>query len=41
MAQSADATQLRILTRTWNPSQTLGAPDNRDLGVMVDRIEVR
>lgn len=41
MSQDEDAAQLRILSRTWNPAKVLGSPDTRDLGVMVDRIEIR
>jgi hypothetical protein len=33
--------RLAIQTRTWNPSKVLGAPDDRDLGVMVDSVAVR
>lgn len=37
-----DPAQLRLVTRTtWNPRALLGGPDSRDLGVMVDRVEVR
>jgi hypothetical protein len=41
IAGSDDAAQLRLLTRTWNPARVLGVSDNRDLGVMIDRIEIR
>jgi hypothetical protein len=41
MARKEDPGRLRILTNTWNPQEALGVPDNRDLGVMVDRVEVR
>ncbi len=38
----ADRTaRLTIRATTWNPRQVLGVPDDRDLGVMVDRLEVR
>jgi hypothetical protein len=30
-----------LRSTTWNPRRLLGVPDDRDLGVMVDRIEVR
>ena len=33
--------RLQIVTPTWNPRVHLGVPDDRDLGVMVDRVEVR
>jgi hypothetical protein len=36
-----DTTTVRIVTDTWNPRETMGAADDRDLGVMVDRVEVR
>ncbi len=39
MARSENAAQLRLDTRTWNPFDLLGAPDNRDLGVLVDRVQ--
>jgi hypothetical protein len=39
---AADRTvQLKMVTSTWNPLRILGVPDDRDLGVMVDRLEVR
>ena len=40
MAASRDAARLRLETTTWNPARSLGTTDDRDLGVMVDRIEV-
>jgi hypothetical protein len=36
-----DTTTVRLVTQTWNPRETMGASDDRDLGVMVDRVEVR
>ena len=33
--------RVTLRTRTWNPLKTLGTPDGRDLGVMVDRVAVR
>jgi len=33
--------QLRLVSTTWNPRALLGGNDDRDLGVMVDRVEVR
>jgi dolichyl-phosphate-mannose-protein mannosyltransferase len=40
-AQMNDPSQLRLLARTtWNPKALLGQSDDRDLGVMVDRVEV-
>jgi hypothetical protein len=35
-----DAAQLRIVSRTWNPSRLIGVNDDRDLGVMVDRVAI-
>lgn len=33
--------RVRLTTSTWNPQRLLGVPDNRELGVVVDRVEVR
>jgi hypothetical protein len=41
IAESDDAAQLRLVTRVWKPSAVLGGSDSRELGVMVDRIEIR
>ena len=41
MAERRETTSLTLLTNTWNPSRVLSAPDNRDLGVMVDRVEIQ
>lgn len=38
---AADAAALRIETNPWVPRDSLGTPDDRDLGVMLDRIEIR
>lgn len=35
-----DPVRLRIRVPTWKPSEVLGAPDTRDLGVMVTRVQV-
>jgi hypothetical protein len=41
-AASRDApAQLILRTPTWRPSDVLGGSDNRRLGVMVDRVQVR
>ena len=40
-ASSGDPVQLKIVTPVWNPSRALGTDDDRDLGVMVDRVAVR
>lgn len=39
-SQSAPA-RLKITTNVWNPRAALGTPDDRDLGVMVERVDVR
>jgi hypothetical protein len=39
VAQSDGAAQLRLHTKTWNPRDLVGAPDGRDLGVLVDRVQ--
>jgi hypothetical protein len=40
-ASGIDAATIRLTSTTWNPRALLGADDDRDLGVMVDRVEVR
>ena len=41
-AAQADApARLTLRTTTWRPSDVLGGSDNRRLGVMVDRVQVR
>jgi hypothetical protein len=41
-AAAADSgARLRIVTPPWNPSRLLGSADDRELGVMVDRVQVR
>jgi hypothetical protein len=40
-AASDTPPRLMIRTLTWNPQQVLGVADGRDLGVMVDRVQVR
>jgi hypothetical protein len=32
---------MRLEGNVWNPRVALGANDDRDVGVMVDRVEVR
>lgn len=39
--ESPRAPRLEIATSTWNPARQLAAKDDRDLGVMVDRLSVR
>lgn len=38
---SGEPVRITLRTRTWNPLKTLGTSDDRDLGVMVDRVAVR
>lgn len=40
-AASGEPVKLTLRTETWNPLRVIGAPDDRDLGVMVDRVAVR
>jgi hypothetical protein len=40
-ASSPDAMTVRLRTATWRPRAVLGGADDRELGVMVDRVEVR
>jgi hypothetical protein len=40
-AASGDPVRLKLTTTVWVPQQVLGTSDDRDLGVMVDRVAVR
>jgi hypothetical protein len=40
-AAAKDVVELRLVSPTWKPRLVLGTPDDRDLGVMVDRVAVR
>jgi hypothetical protein len=40
-ASSGEPLRLLLQTTVWNPHRTLGSADDRDLGVMVDRVSVR
>jgi hypothetical protein len=40
-AASEEPARLRLVTEVWSPRQALGTPDDRALGVMVDRVQVR
>jgi hypothetical protein len=40
-AGAGDPVELRLLTTTWNPREVLGTDDDRELGVMLDRVAVR
>jgi hypothetical protein len=36
-----DPVELKLVTTVWNPHDVIGSPDDRDLGVMVDRVAVQ
>lgn len=36
-----DPVELKLVTVVWNPHAVIGSPDDRDLGVMVDRVAVQ
>jgi hypothetical protein len=38
---SGKPVRIKLVTNVWRPKQVLGVPDDRDLGVMVDRVDVR
>jgi hypothetical protein len=40
-AAAGDPIELKLVTRTWQPRAALGTPDDRDLGVMLDRVAVK
>jgi len=40
-AAAGEPVRVTLRTETWNPSRVLGTPDDRELGVMVDRVAVR
>ena len=40
-ARATDPVELRLVSTVWNPSEVIGAPDDRELGVMVDRVTLR
>jgi hypothetical protein len=40
-AATGEPVRITLRTATWNPREILGTPDDRDLGVMVDRVAVR
>jgi hypothetical protein len=40
-AAGGDPVELRLVTATWNPHNVLGTSDERNVGVMVDRVAVR
>jgi hypothetical protein len=40
-AMAADGRQLQLVSTVWKPSEFSASTDTRDLGVMVDRVEIR
>jgi hypothetical protein len=40
-AATGEPVRVMLRTATWNPLLVLGTPDDRDLGVMLDRVAVR
>jgi hypothetical protein len=40
-AATGEPVRMTVTTTTWNPLALLGSPDDRDLGVMLDRVAVR
>jgi len=40
-AASGTPVRVKLVTNVWRPKDVLGVPDDRDLGVMVDRVDVR
>lgn len=40
-AAASDPVELKLVTVAWNPARVLGSPDDRDLGVMLDRVTLR
>jgi hypothetical protein len=40
-AANGEPVRIGIRVPTWNPARLLGTPDDRDLGVMIDRVTVR
>jgi hypothetical protein len=41
LAATGEPVRITLQVPTWNPRALLGTPDDRDLGVMVDRVAVR
>ena len=41
LAARNSTVRLRLTTHVWRPQDVLGTPDDRELGVMVDRVAVR
>lgn len=40
-ASASDPVELRLVTAQWNPARVLGSSDDRDLGVMLDRVTIK
>jgi Dolichyl-phosphate-mannose-protein mannosyltransferase len=40
-ARADQPARLRLVTPVWNPHEVIGSADDRELGVMVDRVQVR
>jgi hypothetical protein len=40
-AATGEPVRVMLRTTTWNPQLVLGTPDDRDLGVMLDRVAVK
>lgn len=41
LADSGEPVRVRLRVSTWNPAEAFGAPDTRDLGVMVTRVTLQ
>ncbi len=40
-AAATDPVELRLMTTQWNPARVLGTGDDRELGVMLDRVTIK
>ena len=40
-AAADEPVRIRLVTPVWNPRQVLGSPDDRELGIMLDQVQVR
>ncbi len=40
-AEPGGPVQLKLTTAVWNPARLLGTGDDRELGVMIDRVAVK
>ncbi len=40
-AAATDPVELRLVTTQWNPARVLGTGDDRELGVMLDRVTIK